>query len=1352
MKNMSKLIPNFFKKTLVFTLLFVSVYATSGVSNAFATTVSTSTECVAVESLGDSQSQYIGNSPELSASNIIDNAGLSVGGQKEYQVWETKKSETVIKITFLDGYTAAGDVFGYYEKGNLNSFVPLFKNGSGINSTYSVSQATPGDTFTVTMPEGDFGFAVHSQQENDSYFRASENSLNENGKDHMIAYNAYTHNNPNLGVYVLGFEDLPMSISDKDYNDIVVKVEVQSCETACVENANVSIVNNLPETVTPGQTYSFKIRVDNTGDTKWYHGSYFKLVSTGGNLSINPTYGHLPSIIYPGGSAEWTFQITASTTPGEYSNTLQMIHKAGAEYRDANYVECAPAPSTDVLFGNSVKVKTIVSTPTPVNQAPVITLVGSNPITVVVGNTYSDPGATALDNEDGDITSNIIATSTVNTSVVGSYTVTYNVSDSQGLPATPVTRTVEVIPFVNPHCVSGNELTFAEFNTAVNAGLISFNIATNTENTLATFSITNQTNCKAPISLSVYKVYDTVLSNQEFFDGTGLVHSTSSTAISVDLPNCMAQIDAWYGLHPETLLDSNPYAYPNVPGVIAYKFLFNNNNGYANAEGDFCDHAPENTPPVITLVGANPATVNVGETYTDPGATAQDLEDGNITDDIVVSGTVNTAVAGSYTITYNVADSQGLTATPVSRTVNVLEPTPSEKGKITFCLILGDEQNTIATTSAGLPSGSFSIDLATSTSFATSTINSKTWNTQTFSPNTGIILSQDDADCVSFGNLELGGYFYSELSVSGSLWNTPKYSDQLNQPVNNVFDLFAYSPELFNSTSTDDSLRNQNADGHIILDSNRKERTLILYNKYSPAPQCVLPSVTSSLTASAVVGQTFSYTLTASSTPATTTLSVATSTLPTWLSYATTTNALIGTPTQTGEFEVTMYADNTCGTDTQILKITVASAPGGGGSPAVNIAVNKTSDKSTVNVGDTVTYTITVVNNGPNNATGVSVTDNLSSDLNFVSATSTLGTYSTTTGMWTIGSLNNTASTTLTIVTTIKSGAEGKTIPNTAVGTSTENDPDSANNTSTINVVVNNPVTPPPACTSNCGGGGGGGGGGNGPIVGSFGGSNGPIVPPVVVTPPTSCYYLYDYLRKDFNNNPVEVRKLQVFLRDLEGFTNVQITGVYDDQTIVALDAFQNRYAGDILTPWGHTAPTSYTYILTKKKVNEIYCKMAFPVTAQQQIEIDTYRNFLLGLQNAGITVPSEGFIQPVESTPVIDDGIVGSTAGSKPTATTTNGLSTLAGISSTTQSIAEDLVANVLSGGKRLANYIGAFFTWPFGSVFDRTAECVLGFGPFGWFNLLLILVIIVISYLWYRERKNNKKIDIINKEIDLE
>ncbi len=93
--------------------------------------------------------------------------------------------------------------------------------------------------------------------------------------------------------------------------------------------------------------------------------------------------------------------------------------------------------------------------------------------------------------------------------------------------------------------------------------------------------------------------------------------------------------------------------------------------------------------PVITLVGDANITLTVGDTYTEQGATATDAEDGDITGDIVTSGTVNTAASGVYTVTYNVTDSDGNAANQVTRTVTVNATTPS------VTIILEDEDGNV---------------------------------------------------------------------------------------------------------------------------------------------------------------------------------------------------------------------------------------------------------------------------------------------------------------------------------------------------------------------------------------------------------------------------------------------------------------------------------------------------------------------------------------------------------------------------------------------------------------------------------------------------------------------------------
>ncbi len=101
-----------------------------------------------------------------------------------------------------------------------------------------------------------------------------------------------------------------------------------------------------------------------------------------------------------------------------------------------------------VAFSFVTSVRADDATPPVDTTPPVITLVGDASVTISQGATYTDSGATASDDVDGDITTNIHLTGTVDTTTTGSYTLTYSVSDAAGNPATSVTRTVTVTPIV----------------------------------------------------------------------------------------------------------------------------------------------------------------------------------------------------------------------------------------------------------------------------------------------------------------------------------------------------------------------------------------------------------------------------------------------------------------------------------------------------------------------------------------------------------------------------------------------------------------------------------------------------------------------------------------------------------------------------------------------------------------------------------------------------------------------------------------------------------------------------------------------------------------------------------------
>ncbi len=148
------------------------------------------------------------------------------------------------------------------------------------------------------------------------------------------------------------------------------------------------------------------------------------------------------------GTGTWTFTLDpAPTADMEYLLVVDGVQENLISIM-ANGGTCAPV-TDNANYANRLWV---VDSGDVINNygqcgttcvAPVITLTGGDE-TITVGDTYTDAGATASDDEQGDISSNILTTSDVDTSVAGVYTVAYNVSDGALNAATEVTRTVTV--------------------------------------------------------------------------------------------------------------------------------------------------------------------------------------------------------------------------------------------------------------------------------------------------------------------------------------------------------------------------------------------------------------------------------------------------------------------------------------------------------------------------------------------------------------------------------------------------------------------------------------------------------------------------------------------------------------------------------------------------------------------------------------------------------------------------------------------------------------------------------------------------------------------------------------------
>lgn len=99
----------------------------------------------------------------------------------------------------------------------------------------------------------------------------------------------------------------------------------------------------------------------------------------------------------------------------------------------------------------------------------------------------------------------------------------------------------------------------------------------------------------------------------------------------------------------------------------------------------------DNIPPVIKLNGDYKIAIYMGSEFKDPGATAIDNVDGNITSEIVKTSNVDISKEGEYKIIYSVSDKKG-NVSATERIVEVKQSRNLYKGQTTYILVSISEQ------------------------------------------------------------------------------------------------------------------------------------------------------------------------------------------------------------------------------------------------------------------------------------------------------------------------------------------------------------------------------------------------------------------------------------------------------------------------------------------------------------------------------------------------------------------------------------------------------------------------------------------------------------------------------------
>ncbi|MCI8291568.1 MAG: DUF5011 domain-containing protein, partial [Clostridia bacterium] len=154
---------------------------------------------------------------------------------------------------------------------------------------------------------------------------------------------------------------------------------------------------------------------------------------------------------------------------GNIQTAIKFIAKGTEEVQDVDTVDTTKLGTYTITYNvtdsEGVAAEEVTRTVKVVDkQKPIIGLKGESTVEVEVGDTYTDAGATAIDNYDGDITERVKTTiefvakgtetavevNTVDTTKLGTYTIKYNVTDSSDNTADEVTRTVKVVDTQKP--------------------------------------------------------------------------------------------------------------------------------------------------------------------------------------------------------------------------------------------------------------------------------------------------------------------------------------------------------------------------------------------------------------------------------------------------------------------------------------------------------------------------------------------------------------------------------------------------------------------------------------------------------------------------------------------------------------------------------------------------------------------------------------------------------------------------------------------------------------------------------------------------------------------------------------
>jgi PKD repeat protein len=397
-----------------------------------------------------------------------------------------------------------------------------------------------------------------------------------------------------------------------------------------------------------------------------------------------------PVISLTGGDTVYTEVGRVFTDPGAVAtDNVTSPQTYTATYNGFTNATAMPATGTFTISydatdaeGNMALTKTRWVIVTPDTTRPVIVLNGSDSVSIAVGSTYTDAGATATDFYFGPVTPTM--SGLVNTAVVGLYTVTFTATDSHGNAAVPKVRRVYVTdntapvitvlganPFYwdvkrHPFADPGTTVT-DNYSTGLKVTSTTFNLDSLGTYTVVYTAVDASGNQAIPKTRTVI-VQDTMKPVLTFKTGTDIYLIDVLKFTVVPEPGFTVS-DNYYSASQITVSKSGTV---DLNKIGNYPVVYTVVDGSGNTSVYTRIYmVVDREKPVITLKGSSIQNVYRWKIYNDSGATVTDNYYSGLTP--IVSGQVDVNLAGVYYLTFNVTDGSGNKADEVIRIVNVLE-------------------------------------------------------------------------------------------------------------------------------------------------------------------------------------------------------------------------------------------------------------------------------------------------------------------------------------------------------------------------------------------------------------------------------------------------------------------------------------------------------------------------------------------------------------------------------------------------------------------------------------------------------------------------------------------------------